>query len=100
MQNSMLKIDDPAMETPLNELMMLNDSLLESIQFAENQMKQIASPIPISNSNSKTDLSLPTFATGSLEIDTLVDRKDIFSLICMLRAKGDKRLYSALALMR
>jgi hypothetical protein len=64
----------------------------------ENQMKQIGPPILIPNSNSKRDL--PTFATGSLEIDTLVDRKDIFSLTCMLRAKGDKRLYSALALMR
>ena len=100
MQNSMLKIDDPAIEAPLNELMMLNDTLLESIKFAESQMKRIASPVQSSNSNSRSDLSLPTFATGSLEIDTLVNRKDIFSLICMLRAQGDKRLDSALALMR
>jgi hypothetical protein len=49
---------------------------------------------------SSRDLSLPKFATGSIEIDTLVKRKDIFSLTCMLRAQGDKRLDSALALMR
>lgn len=98
MQNSISKIDDPAMDAPLNELMALNDTLLESIKFAENQMKQIASPIPISNSRSH--LSLQTFATGSLEIDTLVNRKDVFSLICMLRAPGDKRLDSAVGLLR
>lgn len=38
--------------------------------------------------------------TRSLEIDALVRKKDIFSLICMLRAQSDKRLDSALALMR
>ena len=38
--------------------------------------------------------------TRSLEIDALVRKKDIFSLICMLRAQSDKRLDSAMALMR
>ena len=39
-------------------------------------------------------------STRSLEIDALVRKKDIFSLICMLRAQSDNRLESALALMR
>lgn len=37
--------------------------------------------------------------TRSLDIEALVRKKDVFSLICMLRAQSDKRLDSAIALM-
>lgn len=103
MQEGMIKIDDPAMEAPLNELMILNDTLLDAIEIAERQLEnKPVSPVPPvldSGPDSRPSVPFPT-ATGSLEIDVLVNRQDVFSLICMLRARGDKRLDSALALMR
>lgn len=56
-------------------------------------MRQI-SAVPSSSGLSRRQ------TTRSLEIDALVRKKDIFSLICMLRAQSDNRLESALALMR
>jgi hypothetical protein len=108
MQEGAIKMDDPTMEAPLNELMMLNDTLLEAIELASGKLKTESAqkapsepPLPI---DSVPDPHGPRpsmhAATGSLDIDTLVNRKDVFSLICMLRAQGDKRLDAAMALMR
>jgi len=98
MQEGMIKMADPAMEAPLNELMILNDSLLEAIKLAEAQVKPKSVPTLPPAPDEVRPFHHAT--TGSLEIETLVNRKDVFSLICMLRAQGDKRLESALALMR
>ena len=42
----------------------------------------------------------PLDGTNESKIDELVQRKDIFSLICMLRTHNEKRFDSALALLR
>ena len=101
LEEGLIKFDDPSMVKPLHELMTLNDSLLDAIDFAECRLKTNMKPAPGPHPNPYPDSHSPIHvATGSLEIDILVKRKDVFSLICMLRAQGDKRLDAALALMR
>ena len=109
---------DPS-EVDMEELFTVNDILLDAIRTAAKQVDEISvggGPIPGTNptdtespcrstlltSNNSSQLPPPSRrqTTRSLEIDALVRKKDIFSLICMLRAQSDKRLDSALALMR
>ena len=117
---------DPSM-VDLEELFTVNDVLLDAISTANAKIKpkesrsststrRAASGVVVSGSN---DVATPLPSsvrmqsapretapvsrrqtTRSLEIDSLVRKKDIFSLICMLRAQSEKRLDSALALMR
>jgi hypothetical protein len=85
-----MKFDDPTLEGMIHELVMVNEILVDSITMAEMHIEGEKKPPAVDTP--------PTYV--SLEIDALVQTRDIFSLICMLRAQGDKRLESALALMR
>lgn len=99
LEEGMIKFDDPSLEAQLNKLMLLNDELLDAIKFTEEQLGSKRAPgagFPVPLDPDSPDLS----SYDDPEIDSLVSRKDVFSLICMLHAKGDKRLDSALALMR
>lgn len=90
LEEGLMKFDDPTLEEMIHDLFMLNEILVESIRMAEVHIEGEKKPHAVDTP--------PTFV--SLEIDALVQTRDIFSLICMLRAQGDKRLESALALMR
>ena len=95
------KLDDPLLAEPVNELMRLNDDLLDAVNTAEKDVDSRKKPAAIKPPVPGEEMSLPsTVHRSGLEIDSLVRKKDIFSLICMLRAQGDKRLEAALALMR
>jgi hypothetical protein len=87
-----MKFDDTTLEGTTHELLTVNEILVDSIKMAEMHLDGEKKPKAL-------DSPPPPFQ-GSLEIDALVQTRDIFSLICMLRAQGDKRLESALALMR
>jgi hypothetical protein len=89
-----LKFDDPTLEGTIHDLVTANEILVDSIKMADEHLVGEKKPKAVDT---------PPFHNGtggSLEIDALVQTRDIFSLICMLRAQGDKRLESALALMR
>jgi hypothetical protein len=123
LEEGLMKFDDPNLEDTIHELVTLNESLLDSIKMAEMQLVggKKPAPLPAQLEVGKKPAPLPAPPvpepshhkphpvpkpsdpgpeTGSLEIEVLVQTRDIFSLICMLRAQGDKRLESALALMR
>jgi len=71
-------------EAILRTMTMLNDALFGAIQSAEMKLdRRRKNVVPVTP-----------------KINRLVERRDIFSLICMLRAQGEKRLDAALALMR
>ena len=72
----------------------LNDLILEAVTLGEKavtEMKNraVAEPPPTQKQNSNLDL----------DINGLIRKKDVFSLICILRAQSDQRLDAALALM-
>jgi hypothetical protein len=78
--------DDQTLAAKIHDLTTLNKDLCDAIRLAEDYLK------------GKKKLAPSRLAPN---IQTLVKRKDIFSLICMLRAaEDDKRLDAALALMR
>ena len=69
----------------------VNGIILEAIAAAEgvinNQKKLAAMAVTVERAQSQT-------------IDAMIVNKDVFSLICTLRAHGEKRLDSAIALMK
>jgi hypothetical protein len=115
----MKKLED-AMKFPdvnLEELIAVNEVLLESISVAEAILND-STPCehrptrPFVNGAHGPD---PTYeepqsptspesrkprAKMSFEVEALIRKKDVFSLICMLRSNGNKRLDAAIALMR
>jgi hypothetical protein len=105
-------LNDPNSEVTTDELVSVNASLLDSIKVAEAllERKKRAAPLPVPpvpQPFKPTGSAVFIETTGSavlietnVEIDVLVQTRDIFSLLCMLRAQGDRRLESALALMR
>jgi hypothetical protein len=72
----------------LEELFGLNDSICSAIEAGKNALKREKE-----RAKKKKIMDGPT-------IDLLVENEDVFSLICMLRAPDEKRLQSALALMK
>ena len=71
--------------------MLLNGSLLlESIKLVETEAEAKPAPARQKLPTSHVDSSR-LVRRESPEIDPLVKRKDIFSLICMLRAPGEKQ---------
>ncbi|CAB9497604.1 expressed unknown protein [Seminavis robusta] len=76
----------------LMELIGLNELVLEAVTLGEDTLKDArkkAAETPPPKSNSTLDL----------DINGLIRKKDVFSLICILRAQSDQRLDAALALM-
>lgn len=72
----------------------LNDLILEAVTLGEKAVIEMknraaAEPPPTQKQNSNLDL----------DINGLIRKKDVFSLICILRAQSDQRLDAALALM-
>lgn len=87
------------------ELITVNFDLVDAIESAEKyaQSREPQRREPACNLPPKVIEKIdPPISGGGrdLKIGALIDKKDIFSLICMLRAQSDKRLDSALALMR
>jgi hypothetical protein len=72
----------------LEELFSVNDKICSAIEAGNEALKREKS-----SSKKKKAIEGPT-------IDLLVENKDVFSLICMLRAPNEKRLAAALALMK
>jgi hypothetical protein len=91
-------LNDPNSEVTIDELVTVNASLLDSIKVAEGllERRKRVAPLPVPPVT-KPFHPKPHPGPG---LDVLVQTRDIFSLICMLRAQGDKRLESSLALMR
>jgi hypothetical protein len=74
-------------DTDLSKLIDLNNNILDVIEAGERIMNNSQKPTPAKKSN--------------LDVEELVSKKDIFSLICMLRVQmNEKRLDAAFALMR
>jgi hypothetical protein len=72
----------------LGDLISLNDILLDAVALGQETLESFRKKAPAKTST-------------SLEIVALVETKDVFSLICLLRApQNDRRLDAALALMR
>ena len=104
---------DPSM-VELEELFLVNDTLLDAIGTAKAKIQKakptrrrndVTTPLPARRAQTgsvprETKPVQRRQTTKSLEIDSLVRKRDVFSLICMLRAQSDKRVDSALALMR
>ena len=72
----------------LEELFAVNDTICSAINAGNEALKRTR-PKPQKNNSSEG----PT-------IKVLVENEDIFSLICMLRAPSDKRMESAISLMK
>jgi hypothetical protein len=77
-------------EIDLEVLIDLNINLLDVIEMGARIAVEDSKPAP----SKKT-------VAGNLDVDALIQKKDIFSLICMLRVQqNEKRLDAALALMK
>jgi hypothetical protein len=106
LEEGLMKFDDPNSEGTIHELVTVNEILLDSIKMAETQLEGETKPAPLpvppvpDPFHPEPHPETGPGITRNLEVDVLVQTRDIFSLICMLRAQGDKRLESALALMR
>jgi len=106
-----LESDDPQVD--LMELLTLNELTLDAIKMGEKVIqgltKKPSAATPASanvsaSASAATSTSTPTSVKSSksnlnLDIGALVEKKDIFSLICILRAQSDQRLDAAMALM-
>ena len=74
-------------ETDLSILIDLNNNILDVIETGERVVNSNKKPTPAKTSN--------------LDVEELINKKDIFSLICMLRVQmNEKRLDAAFALMK
>lgn len=71
------------------ELTSLNDIILDAISTASKVIN-----------DQKKPPAMAAERTQSQKMGSMIDNKDIFSLICMLRAHGERRLDAALALMK
>lgn len=89
----------------LETLIDLNSNILDAIERAQEKTSSHNNP---ENNNNDDDhrkpAATPTVNTAkrpNLDVQDLVEKRDIFSLICMLRVQqNEKRLDAALALMR
>jgi hypothetical protein len=81
-------LEEPDPVDNLEELFGLNDAICSAIEAARNALKR------------DKERTRKKQITDGPTIGLLVENQDVFSLICMLRAPNEKRLQSALALMK
>jgi len=93
-----LQGDDPSVD--LMQMLELNETVLDAIRMGQSALegmnKQPALTPPSENAVVKIKASKEGL---NVDIGALVEKRDIFSLICILRAQSDQRLDAALALM-
>ena len=90
-----LQSEDPPVD--FMEMLALNELVVDAIKMGQKMVEGSKKKAPPSSAVSVTSKSSKT--NLNLDIGALVEKKDIFSLICILRAQSDQRLDAALALM-
>jgi len=99
--------EDP--DVDLMELIGLNELVLEAVQLGEETIKSTMqkaeaaappTPLPAVAVAAEPPPQQPKSSNNlDLDINGLIRKKDVFSLICILRAQSEQRLDAALALM-
>lgn len=92
--------DDPPLD--FMEIISLNELVLDAIKLGQKMVEGSKKQAPSVDAAASVAASAVTKSSKTnlnLDIGALVEKKDIFSLICILRAQSDQRLDAALALM-
>ena len=93
-----LQSEDPPVD--FMEMLALNELVVDDIKMGQKMIEGMKKKAPASTAAAAAVTSSKSSKTNlNLDIGALVEKKDIFSLICILRAQSDQRLDAALALM-
>jgi len=96
---------DGEQEVDLEALIDLNVNILDAIESGEKVVEDNRKPAPTNDDDDKDTKPQSKKKNkqdrNNLDVEDLVEKRDIFSLICMLRVhQNEKRLDAAMALMR